>query len=326
MQSLFSRQLFHALCFTIFAFALSSEAMAQYVANIPLTQHELSAFRVSAQDTLAIVDTGNLGSAKLRIKDLETDWDRAEATLRPRSPEQWRDIDKAIDVALQQMRAVSPQAAAAREALQRLLAAFDSPKEGTAGQADATVLAKLSIADVIAALEKLRANESVLDVSFEPKDGRPAYAVRTYANGKVWDGSIDGITGAVIGDGTINNESALDEEDKAELAAVKHAKVMLRQAVKTAEKVNDGHALNAGLEQVSGEWFGKSSTKMQHAITRSELTPSPAGFCNRGPLRPSTSRASRAEAIMCPPCHGPASKTLTPPNVAKSGGLPDFRH
>ena len=250
MQSFFPRQLFNALCFTVFAFALSSEAMAQHVANRPLTQHDLSAFRVIAQDTLSIVGTGNLGSAKLRMKDLEADWDRAEATLRPRSPEQWRDIDKAIDAALQQMRAVSPQAAAAREALQKLLAAFDPPKEGTAGQADAAVSAKLSIADVIAALEKLRANESVLDVSFEPKDGRPAYAVRTYANGKVWDGLIDGITGAAIGVGTINDESALDEEDKAELAALKHAKVMLPQAVETAEKANDGRALNAGLEQV----------------------------------------------------------------------------
>ena len=35
MQSFFPRQLFNALCFTAFAFALSSEAMAQHVANRP---------------------------------------------------------------------------------------------------------------------------------------------------------------------------------------------------------------------------------------------------------------------------------------------------
>jgi uncharacterized membrane protein YkoI len=110
----------------------------------------------------------------------------------------------------------------------------------------------LSIADIIAALEKLRADESVLDVSFEPKDGQPAYAVRTYANGKVWDGQIDGLTGAAIGDGTVTDESALDDEDKAELAASIHVKITLRQAIETAEKANDGRALNAGLEQVRG--------------------------------------------------------------------------
>ena len=41
--------------------------------------------------------------------------------------------------------------------------------------------AKLSVTDIIAAAEKLQAGASVLDVSFEPKDGKPAYAVRTYA-------------------------------------------------------------------------------------------------------------------------------------------------
>jgi uncharacterized membrane protein YkoI len=250
MQTFLPRQVFNALCIVLLAFPLSSEAIAQHAANQTLTQRDLSAFRIIAQDTLAIVNTGNLGRAKSRIKDLEADWDRAEATLRPRSPEQWRKIDKAIDAALQQLRAVSPQAAAAKETLQSLLAALDRPKEGTAGNADAAVSAKLSIADTIAALEKLRANESVLDVSFEPKDGQPAYAVRTYANGKVWDGLIDGVTGAAIGDGTVTDESALDEEDKAELAALKNAKVTLRQAVESAEKANDGHALNAGLEQV----------------------------------------------------------------------------
>src|SRR3978361_467306 len=147
MQIFRPHQAFNALCTVLVSFSLSSQAIAQHAAKTTLTQRDLSAFRIIAQDTLAIVETGNLGRSKSRIKDLEADWDRAEASLRPRSPEQWRDIDKAIDAALQQLRAVTPQAAAAKEALQRLLAAFDPPKEGTAAQADAAVSAKLSIAD-----------------------------------------------------------------------------------------------------------------------------------------------------------------------------------
>ena len=250
MQTSFPRQVFNALFMVLLAFFMSSEAIAQHAADRTLTQRDLSAFRIIAQDTLAIVNTGNLRRAKSRIKDLEADWDRAEAKLRPRSPEQWSKIDKAVDAALQQLRAVSPQAAAAKDTLQNLLVALNRPKESTAGNANSAVSAKLSIADIIAALEKLRASERVLDVSFEPKDGQPAYAVRTYGNGKVWDGLIDGITGAAIGGGTITEESALDEEDKAELAALTHAEITLRQAVEIAEKANDGVALNAGLEQV----------------------------------------------------------------------------
>jgi len=255
MLKFFTHQRLGAPCFVLLVFSLSSEAVAQHAANQVLTQRDLSSFRSIAEDTLAIVNMGNLKRAKSRIKDLETDWDRAEPKLRPRSPEQWRKIDKAIDAALQQLRADSPQAAAAKEALQNLLAELDQPNENARvapGNAEAAQSARLSIADIIAALEKLRADESVLDVSFEPKEGQPAYAVRTYANGKVWDGLIDGLTGAAIGDGTVTDESALDDEDKAELAASIHAKITLRQAIEIAEKANDGRALNAGLEQVRG--------------------------------------------------------------------------
>ena len=255
MRNPFSSQALRVFWFLLLAFSLSSEAFAQQAASQRLTQRDLSSFRSIAEDTLAIVNTGNLKRGKSRIKDLETDWDRAEPKLRPRSPEQWRKIDKAIDAALQQLRADSPQAAAAKEALQNLLAELDQPNESATvapGKAEAAHSARLSIADIIAALEKLRADESVLDVSFEPKDGQPAYAVRTYANGKVWDGQIDGLTGAAIGDGTVTDESALDDEDKAELAASIHVKITLRQAIETAEKANDGRALNAGLELVRG--------------------------------------------------------------------------
>src|SRR4030081_1536082 len=255
MPKLFNHQGLGALYFVLLVFSLSSEALAQHAANQVLTQRDLSSFRSIAEDTLAIVNMGNLKRAKSRIKDLETDWDRAEPKLRPRSPEQWRKIDKAIDAALQQLRADSPQAAAAKEALQSLLAELDQPNESAAvapGKAEATQSARVSIADIIAALEKLRADDSVLDVSFEPKDGQAAYAVRTNANGKVWDGLIDGLTGAAIGDGTVTDESALDDEDKAELAASIHAKITLRQAIEIAEKANDGRALNPGLEQVRG--------------------------------------------------------------------------
>jgi uncharacterized membrane protein YkoI len=242
-------------CRPLTARVCAGEAVAQHAANQSLTQGDLSSFRTIAQDTLATVNTGNLKRAKARIKDLETDWDRAEAKLRPRSPEQWRTIDKAIDAALLQLRADSPQAPAAKEALQNLLVELDRPDQSAAvppGKTEAAESSKLSIADIIAAAEKLQPGASVLDVSFEPKDGQPAYAVRTYANGKVWDSLLDGSTGAAIGSGTVIDGSALDDEDKAEVAASKAAKVTLRQAIETAEKANEGRALNAGLEQVHG--------------------------------------------------------------------------
>jgi uncharacterized membrane protein YkoI len=237
-----------ALCLLLLM--LGGRAQAQDAANQSQPLGNLSSFRTIAVDTLAIVNSGNLARAKTRIKDIERRWDGAEPQLRPRDPERWRIIDKAIDGALAQLRAVKPQSLAAKDALQNLLASLDRQR-ATVAPATAES-ARLSVTDIIAAAEKLQVGASVLDVSFEPKDGQPVYAIRTYANGKVWDGLLDGASGAAIDQGTVMDESALDVEDKAELAALKGAKITLRQAIASAEKLNGGRALNAGLEQIHG--------------------------------------------------------------------------
>src|SRR3981081_3927689 len=244
-----------ALFLLLLALNLSGRGLAQEATNQRPPLGDLSPFRPIAGDTLAIVSTGNITRARARIKDLETNWDRAEAKLRPRNPEQWRIIDKAIDAALVQLRADRPQALASKDALQNLLTSLDRPNQSVpvAPEQPATVdSAWLSGTDIITAAEKLQAGASVLDVSFELKDGRPAYAVRTYAKGKVWDGLLDGTSGAAIDHGTVIDESTLDAEDKAELAALKGAKITLRQAIASAEKANGGRAPKAGLEQVRG--------------------------------------------------------------------------
>src|ERR1700676_3242104 len=244
-----------ALCLLMLVLNMCGPPLAAEAANQNQPLGDLSSFRTIATDTLAIVNSGNLARAKARIKDLETRWDGAEAKLRPRNPERWQTIDKAIDSALQQLRADKPQASASKDALQALLADLDRPGQPAAVPAGATAAiesARLSVTEIIAAAEKLQVGASVLDVSFEPQDGKPVYAVRTYANGKVWDGLFDGTSGAAIGKGTVIDESALDAEDKAEVAALKGAKITLRQAIASAEKVNGGRALNAGLEQVRG--------------------------------------------------------------------------
>lgn len=86
---------------------------------------DLTPFRSIVVETIALVDKSDMAAAKARIKMLETSWDEAEPSLKPRAAADWHVLDKAIDTALTALRAPAPDAAACKTALVEVLAVMD---------------------------------------------------------------------------------------------------------------------------------------------------------------------------------------------------------
>jgi len=93
--------------------------------NAPLG--DLSSFHAMTEATLNSVNAGNWPEANNHADEIEYAWDHAEAQLKPMNAEAWSNVDDAIDEVLRKIRAVSPDQASARSALESLQDKIGNP-------------------------------------------------------------------------------------------------------------------------------------------------------------------------------------------------------
>lgn len=82
---------------------------------------DLSLFTKIAADTRELVIANKVDAAKTRIDDIEHEWDKAQASLKPMNAAKWTEVDDAIDKVLRQLRAVNPNMQNCTAALDALL-------------------------------------------------------------------------------------------------------------------------------------------------------------------------------------------------------------
>ena len=164
-------------------------------------------------------------------------------------------IRKALTPALLSALLLSAAPALAAQPKVIVAAAEQEIKTEHASQAELKAFSqvKTPIATAITAAKKYTDGAVVIDVSFDAGNGTPVFKVKTYQNSSVWEGTVDAVSGQVVGIGKTTKESDLDQEDKAELAGLPHATVTLAQAVEIAEKRDAGKAISVGLEETKGK-------------------------------------------------------------------------
>jgi len=87
---------------------------------------DLSVFQQIAQDTLVLVQAGDMTRAKTRVGDLEFAWDSAEARLRSMNREKWTEMDDAIDDVLRKLRAAQQDPAKSTKSLESLITVINT--------------------------------------------------------------------------------------------------------------------------------------------------------------------------------------------------------
>ncbi|AYG69723.1 MULTISPECIES: hypothetical protein [unclassified Rhizobium] len=88
---------------------------------------DLAQFEAIANDTLKLVESGDMAAAERRITDFKAAWDAAQSQLYPLNNEEWSAIDTAADGAISSLGVKEPSPAGAKLALKELIKAMQNP-------------------------------------------------------------------------------------------------------------------------------------------------------------------------------------------------------
>lgn len=109
---------------------------------------DMTPFATIVTDVQNIATKGDLAAAGTRITDLETAWDKAQASLQPVNPAEWGYVDGAVDKVLSALRAATPDAAQVTATLASLQTALADPSNGgKAGNGTVQMVAGIATTD-----------------------------------------------------------------------------------------------------------------------------------------------------------------------------------
>ena len=87
----------------------------------------MAPFKAMAEQVKVAFDKGETETAKAKVKETESAWDKEEARLRPKYPTPWKVIDKKLDLVINIFGQTRPDPKQAGPALDDLIARLAAP-------------------------------------------------------------------------------------------------------------------------------------------------------------------------------------------------------
>jgi hypothetical protein len=119
----------YLFCLTLSAFPPLSRGQqaAPFPTNKPDIVSDMSGFKLKAEEIKGAFNPTQPASAKLKVKELESSWDKAEPQLRPKHPKEWQLLDRMIDRVIKVFDQSQPAPEQASPALDELIAKLAAP-------------------------------------------------------------------------------------------------------------------------------------------------------------------------------------------------------
>lgn len=112
----------------------------------------------------------------------------------------------------------------------------------------------VSLRAALATAQERRAGWRIVDISFDGTADRRVYRVKMNRGDRIWQDTIDAVTGDVVGAGDESSVANLPQSDRHLIARLRNVHHDMLDAIIVAERNTSGKAVSAGLAMDHGRF------------------------------------------------------------------------
>lgn len=122
-----------------------------------------------------------------------------------------------------------------------------SEQEALQVEIDRFKTASISLREALSIAQERQAGSRAVDAGFDGETGAPTYQVRMVKGNRLWETTIDALTGNTIKTAVVSSLDDLEAHDRELLVRLRNVRPELLDGIAVAERATGGKAISAGL-------------------------------------------------------------------------------